>query len=79
LIDKINGYFGKAVVGKIKVVNGEIPRAPAPRARLRALSAGEEAELQRRIGGVEDPGLREALLRLGRSALAESARAPAKR
>ncbi|MEQ1866517.1 MAG: DciA family protein [Micropepsaceae bacterium] len=79
LIDKINGYFGKGVVGKIKVVNGDIPRPPAPRARLRALSAGEEAELQRRISSVEDPDLREALLRLGRSALAESGRPPAKR
>ena len=76
LIDKINGYFGSGIVGKIKVVSGEIPRPPAPQARLRTLSASEEDELQRRTSGVEDPDLREALLRLGRNALAESGRAP---
>jgi hypothetical protein len=74
LIDKINGYFGAATVAKIKVVNGDLPRPPAARVRPRALSAGEEAALQNQLGGIEDQSLREALLRLGRSALAENAR-----
>jgi len=77
VIDKINAYFGRAAVGKIKVVAGEISHPPKTRPRARVLSAGEEAELQRHLGGVEDPSLREALLRLGRSALAESGRKPA--
>ena len=76
LIDKINAYFGKGVVGKIKVVSGEIPRPHAPPPRLRALTASEEAALQRQASGVEDPDLRAALVRLGRNALAESGRAP---
>lgn len=77
LIDKINAYFGKSVVAKIKVVNGEMPRPPASPPRLRALTPVEEAGLQRQASAVEDPDLRAALLRLGRNALAESVRAPA--
>ena len=76
VIDKINAYFGRAAVGKIKIVSGNIPQSPKARPRARALSADEEAGLQRQLGGVEDPTLRDALLRLGRSALAESGGKP---
>jgi hypothetical protein len=76
LIDKINGYFGRAVVSKIKVVAGDIPKpVPAP-ARPRPLSAAEEADLDRRVRDVEDAGLRDALARLGRHALAETRKLP---
>ena len=76
IIDKINGYFGRAVVSKIKVVAGDIPRPHAGRARARPLTAAEEADLERRVRDVEDPGLRDALARLGRHALAESRKPP---
>jgi hypothetical protein len=72
LISKINTYFGTTVVGKIKVVAGEIPRPPAVRAAKRPLSAEEESMLQARVQAVEDPELRDALARLGRHALSES-------
>ena len=72
LIDKINTYFGAARVSKIKVVAGDLPKPPSPRAAKRPLSAAEEAELKSRVAQVEDADLRAALARLGRHALAES-------
>jgi hypothetical protein len=72
LIDKINAYFGSAVVSKIKVVSGDIPKPVSLPARPRPLSASEESDLERRVSEVEDPDLRAALARLGRHALAES-------
>ena len=72
LIDKINTYFGKAAVSKIKVLAGDLPRARANRAAKRPLSAGEEDALQQRLAAVEDAELRAALERLGRHALSES-------
>ena len=72
LIDKINTYFGKAAVSKIKVVAGDIPRPVAKRAAKRPLSADEESALAARLQTVEDADLRAALARLGRHALSES-------
>jgi len=72
LIDKINSYFGRTVVSRIKVVSGDIPRSLAVEPRPRALSAEETAKLERRVLAVEDEQLRDALTRLGRHALAES-------
>lgn len=72
LIDKINTYFGKAAVSKIKVVAGDIPRVPSNRAAKRPLSEAEESALANRLKAVEDPELRAALSRLGRHALSES-------
>jgi hypothetical protein len=72
LIDKINTYFGKAAVSKIKVVAGDIPKPHAIRAAKRPLSAEEESALAARLAAVEDADLRAALARLGRHALSES-------
>jgi hypothetical protein len=71
LIERINRYFGRDVVGKIKVVAGVIPK-PRTAPQLRRLTAAEENDLQSWTAGIEDPQLREALTRLGRNALAES-------
>ena len=72
LIDKINAYFGSAVVSKIKVLAGDIPRPTPLRTTRRPLSVEEEAQLATETGAIEDPDLRAALTRLGRHALAES-------
>jgi hypothetical protein len=71
LIDKINAYFGTAVISKIKVVAGDIPKPLAKRAAPRALLPDEEATLRARVDGIEDPGLRAAFERLGCHALGE--------
>ena len=75
LIGKINAYFGSAVVSKIKVLAGDIPRPTPLRTTRRPLSADEEAQLATDTGAIEDPDLRAALTRLGRHALAESRKA----
>jgi hypothetical protein len=74
VIERINSYFGSAVVSKIKVVAGTVPTPPARQAPKRPLSAQEERELAARADAIEDPTLRAALTRLGRHALAESRR-----
>lgn len=74
LIDKINGYFGRPTVAKIKVTTGAVPRQHQPRKVVRALTSDEEATLAHQVDGVEDPDLRAALMRLGRSALGETTR-----
>jgi hypothetical protein len=72
LIDKINTYFGKKAVSKIKVVAGDVPKRSSNRAAKRPLSAEEAAALNERLAAVESPELRAALERLGRHALSES-------
>ncbi len=72
LIDKINAYFGSAVVSKIKVVTGVVPITNPQRPARRSLSQQEEAALLAQVSQIEDPDLRAALTRLGRHALAES-------
>ena len=71
LIDRINRYFGAPIVSKIKVVAGELPKPPVRRLP-RPLTAAEEAQLSVMISQVEDPDLRDALMRLGRNAMGES-------
>jgi hypothetical protein len=71
LIEKINAYFGTAVISKIKVVAGDIPKPVAKRAAPRALQPDEEAALHTRVSGIADPELRAAFERLGRHALGE--------
>ncbi len=71
LIDRINRYFGREAVTKIKVIAGDIPK-PRMRPSPRPLTLAEEGELKGWTSGIEDGSLREALERLGRCALAES-------
>jgi hypothetical protein len=72
LIDKINTYFGRTVVNRIKVVAGDLPKGLANRAAKRPLGRDEEAALKAQVEMVENPELRAALARLGRHALSES-------
>ena len=70
VISRVNGFLGFAAIGRIKIV--QKPVAPARervRPRPRVLTAAENAQLARVVGGVEDDGLRAALERLGRSVL----------
>jgi hypothetical protein len=71
LIDKIIAYFGTAVISKIKVVAGDIPKPVAKRTAPRALQPEEESALHAGVSGIADPELRAAFERLGRHALSE--------
>ncbi len=67
LIERINGYFGYRAVARLRL--RQVPPAP-PGAREpppAPLSAEDEAALDRRLDEIEDPDLRAALGRLGRS------------
>ena len=76
LISKINTYFGRTVVKKIKVVVGDIPQpyvAPPP---PRALTSDEQTALTEATEAIADPELKDALRRLGRQALATKRKGP---
>jgi hypothetical protein len=70
LIERINGYFGYAVVARIALVQGPPPlpdhaEPPVPR----PLESAEQEALGRRLDGIADPELRAALERLGRAVI----------
>jgi hypothetical protein len=66
--ERINVFFGRAVVARIALVQGPLPLAPAPAGRMPRPLAAEEAEaIETRVDGVADPELRSALARLGRA------------
>jgi hypothetical protein len=77
VIDRINAYFGRTIVNKIKVVAGEIPRQDRLRPATSSSGVPGDGVLQGALDRVQDGALRQALARLGRHALAESRKRPA--
>jgi len=75
IIERINGFFGYAAVGRLALVQGPLPErtSAGPRAS-RPLTETETAELAERVSQVPDPGLKSALTRLGAAILAERRR-----
>ncbi len=71
IIERINGFFGYRAVARIALTQGPPARAPARPAppALRPLRPEEAGALERRLAGIRDPGLREALRRLGAAVL----------
>ncbi|MEM8689296.1 MAG: DciA family protein [Pseudomonadota bacterium] len=72
VIERLNTYYGYQAVTAIKIVQGPINRAltTGERRSVGPLPAAQEADLQRDVDHVEDEHLRQALVRLGRGALA---------
>ncbi len=70
-IERINLFFGRAVVARLTFLQGPLPLAapPAP-AVPDALSAGEAEALDAQLAGIADPELRAALGGLGQLVLA---------
>jgi protein-disulfide isomerase len=64
LVERVNGYFGHRFIDDIRLIQGGIAAAPAPRA-LPAPDPEAAARIANRVAGVKDPELREALARLG--------------
>jgi hypothetical protein len=70
LIERINLFFGRDAVTRLTLVQGPLPLPPpAPRPATRPLAVSEAAALDRQLGDVADPELREALARLGRAVI----------
>lgn len=75
LIERINAFFGYRAIARIRLIQGP-PARPAPAAppQPRALVEGEQQALDRAVADIEDPGLREALRRLGAAVIGASRR-----
>ncbi len=67
IIERINAVFGWRCVGKLRLKQGPVEH-PAPRERPKVPVLAPEASrrLAQDLSGIENPGLREALERLGR-------------
>jgi hypothetical protein len=75
VIERINLFFGRAVVERLALVQAPLPlSSPPPPAPARALARGEAAALDRQLDGIADPQLRAALDRLGRAVIATTER-----
>ena len=75
IIERINGFFGYRAVARLAIRQGPLPQRPRPGRRNCARSAGaRSAALEHDLEAVKDPGLREALDRLGRAVIATSPR-----
>ena len=68
IIERINLFFGRAVVTRLALVQGPLPLASgARRPVIPPLSDGEAAALDRQLSEITDPDLRAALAQLGRA------------
>lgn len=68
LIERLNSYFGYRAVAALTLRQGPLRHKPArAKPETAPLSAEEETRLQERLAAVEDPEVRAALGRLGRS------------
>ncbi|NBN64404.1 DUF721 domain-containing protein [Microvirga tunisiensis] len=76
VIARINAYFGWAAIGRIRIVQKPVT-VPVRRRRpeIRPLTGDEQAELDRKLAGVEHEGLRKALEKLGSQVIARNRRA----
>jgi hypothetical protein len=68
IIERINLFFGRAVVSRLALVQGPLPLASgARRPVIPPLSEGEAKALDQRLSEIADPDLRAALAQLGRA------------
>lgn len=68
LIERINGYFGFQAITHIKITQGPLPERPgAGWNRPAPLSADDKAAIARRLEGVKDADLGQALQALGQA------------
>jgi len=68
LIERLNVFFGYGAISSVKVVQGEFARPAARRQPApQALAPPEAAELEQRLAGIAQSGLKDALVRLATS------------
>jgi hypothetical protein len=70
IIERLNGFFGYAAIGRIRLVQAAVTRNESRRTPATALNSGQEEKLADTIAGIESDTLKAALDRLGRSVLA---------
>lgn len=77
IIERINLFFGRAVVTRLALVQGPLPVVSrAARPVIPSLSQGEAEALDGRLSAIADPDLRAALARLGRAVGGSNAEHP---
>ncbi len=73
ILARVNLFLGAGAVERLRVVQGLVRHAPAPkvlrRRRPAPLDAAKEAELAAGVAGARDENLKAALIRLGRGVL----------
>jgi hypothetical protein len=70
IIERVNTRYGWRCIGKIIIKQGPIYKEPPHKPRPEP-GAGAVAEARKRVGQIEDEGLRDALVRLGSGILDE--------
>ena len=65
IVERVNAYFGHALIDDIRLVQGAIARGPRRAPLPRARSRDDAADRRQRVADVKDPDLRAALVRLG--------------
>ena len=65
LIERVNGYFGFGAVSAVKIVQRRVAGKPLPSPSMRALTPSEAGEIDERLAGIGNRGLKDALARLG--------------
>lgn len=78
VVDKVNTFLGWRCVGRLALRQGPLPVTPRRAPRPRPPDARDLAEARRLVGPVEEPGLADALARLGARVLAKAGQAPKK-
>ena len=75
IVERINSFYGYRAVARLKLIQGPLPtrKVDSP-AKSLALSASEEKDLEERLAGIDDDGLKSALEGLGRAVLASRRR-----
>jgi hypothetical protein len=69
ILERINAFFGYRAVARLALTQGPLPRGQTPRPAPRKLGEDERRTLDRRLAAIEDPGLRDALRRLGEAVI----------
>ena len=74
ILERINAFFGYRAVARLTLIQGPLPRTAASRYRPpRKLVETERATLERAVTQISDPGLRDALQRLGEAVIGSDA------
>ena len=67
IIQRVNAFFGFQAVERLQLVQKPVAPERKPQRRKAPVSAVDEKRIEALAEGIEDEGLREALIRLGRS------------
>jgi hypothetical protein len=69
IIDRINAFYGYPAIAAVRIIQGTLSRKKAPPPAPPELEAPRATALEAELDGVADPGLKNALRRLGKGVL----------